>query len=80
MSEYNGYVFDTDFFKHRNHIFYLMGEDPEKPCTVYCLCSYSTKTKRLIIKGANEHIPPTSVLQRFIEMAEIKSKEFEVKK
>ena len=80
MKQYASYQIDNDmWYKKRNHIYHLLGVYNDGHCACI-IATYSLKTKWLIIKGANEHIPPTSVLQRFIEMAEIKSKEFEVKK
>lgn len=37
--------------------------------------SYSLKTKRLIIKGANEHIPESGVLEQFVRYVEEKRQE-----
>ena len=67
---YTEYEIEKDIFKHRKHIFYLFARDKTSSNITYCLCTYSVKTKRLIIKCANKHIPPTNVLQQFIEMAE----------
>lgn len=41
----------------------------------HCACiiaTYSLKTKRLLIKGANKHIPESSILKQFVEYAESK--------
>ena len=71
MKQYAGYQIDNDmWYKKRKHIYYLMG--------IYngnCACviaTYSLKTKRLLIKYANEHIPESKILKQFIEYAESK--------
>ena len=71
MTQYESYQIDNDmWYKKRKHIYYLMG--------IYngnCACviaTYSLKTKRLLIKCANEHIPESNILKQFIEYAENK--------
>ena len=69
--KYDRYNFDIDFVKHRPHIFYLLGYVEKENCA-YVICSYSAKTKKLIIKDANNNIPPTHIIEQFIELAENK--------
>lgn len=71
MTQYESYQIDNDmWYKKRKHIYYLMG--------IYngnCACviaTYSLKTKRLLIKCANEHIPESNILKQFIEYTENK--------
>lgn len=69
--EYEEYIIEKDFFKHRKHIYYLgalvKGKNEE-----YIIASYSLKTKQLLIKNANLHIPPAKVLRKFVEVCEQK--------
>lgn len=67
---YVSYFIDKDFVKHRKHIWFLLGA-VENGCA-YVVASYSVKTKRLLIKCANEHIPTTKILQDFVSMCEKK--------
>ena len=71
--KYDSYSIDNDmWYKKRKHIYYLMGNI--KNCE-YIICSYSLKTKQLLIKCANEHIPATDILKQFVEYCESKIKE-----
>ena len=64
------YEFSRDFIKDRKHIFYLMGYDQQD--NVLCVvCSYSTKTKRLLIKCADENIPDERTLKEFVRICEL---------
>ena len=66
---FKGYAIENDmWYKKREHIYYLMGIDKGE-CIV---ATYSLKTKRLIIKCANELIPPTHILKEFVEYCENK--------
>lgn len=56
------------WYKKRKHIYYLMGIDKGE-CIV---ATYSLKTKRLLIKCANEHIPPSHILKEFVDYCEKK--------
>lgn len=75
MNEYIGYQIDNDmWYKKRKHIYHLLGDYKDEH-DGHCACiiaTYSVKTKRLLIKGANEHIPESKVLKQFIEYAESK--------
>ena len=58
-------------YKKREHIYHLLGFYNEG--RIACIiATYSLKTKRLLIKGANEHIPESRILKQFIEYAENK--------
>ena len=72
MKQYDSYSIDNDmWYKKRKHIYHLLGVYNEENCA--CIIStYSLKTKRLLIKCANEHIPESSVLKQFIDYAESK--------
>lgn len=57
---------NDDWCKKRKHIYYLMGIDNGYHITA----TYSLKTKKLLIKCANEHIPPNHILKEFVEYCE----------
>lgn len=70
MNEYIGYqIADDLWYKGRNHIYHLLGVYDEGHCCCI-IATYSLKTKRLLIKGANEHIPESKILKQLIEYAE----------
>ena len=79
MKQYESYQIDNDmWYKKRKHIYHLMGIYDGGHCACI-IATYSLKTKRLLIKGANEHIPESKVLKQFIEYAENKELEKEHK-
>lgn len=69
--EYEKYTIETDTFKRRKHIYYLgalvKGKNEE-----HIIASYSLKTKQLIIKNVDFHIPPSNVLKEFVKICEQK--------
>lgn len=69
--EYEKYIIEKDFIKQRKHIYYLgawvKGKNEE-----HIIASYSLKTKQLLIKNANSHIPSGEVLKEFVEICERK--------
>ena len=67
--KYTGYVINRDFFKQRKHIYYLEALVEDKNVG-YIIASYSLKTKQLLIKGANSHIPQSEVLNEFVKICE----------
>ena len=70
MNEYIGYqIVDDLWYKNRKHIYHLLGVYDEGHCSCI-IATYSLKTKRLLIKGANEHIPEAKILKQLIEYAE----------
>ena len=75
MKQYDSYQIDNDmWYKKRKHIYHLLGDYNDEH-DGHCACiiaTYSLKTKRLLIKGANEHIPESKILKQFIEYAESK--------
>ena len=78
MKQYDSYSIDNDmWYKKRKHIYHLLGNYNEGHCA-YVIATYSLKTKRLLIKCANKHIPESSVLKQFVDYAE--SKELQEKK
>ena len=78
MTRYESYNIDNDmWYKKRKHIYHLMGVYDGGRCACI-IATYSLKTKRLLIKGANKHIPESSILKQFIEYAE--SKELQEKR
>lgn len=64
------YFIEIDCFQRRKHIYLLLIE--KEPGIQNCIASYSLKTKRLIIKCANEHIPEKYILQDFVKHCEEK--------
>lgn len=67
---FHEYGIDNDMWlKKREHIYYLMGIDKN---IQYIVGSYSLKTKRLIIKHADDHIPAYHILKEFVEYCENK--------
>ena len=78
MKQYDSYSIDNDmWYKKRKHIYHLLGNYNEGNYACI-IATYSLKTKRLLIKCANEHIPESSVLKQFVDYAE--SKELQEKK
>ena len=72
MKQYDSYSIDNDmWYKKRKHIYHLLGnyDEGNYACVI---ATYSLKTKRLLIKCANEHIPESGVLKQFIDYAESK--------
>ena len=69
--EYEQYIVEPDIFKRRKHIYYLgalvKGKNEE-----HIIASYSLKTKQLLIKNANSHIPQSEALKEFVEICERK--------
>lgn len=69
--EYEQYITEPDIFKQRKHLYYLgalvKGKNEE-----HIIASYSLKTKQLLIKNANSHIPQSEVLKEFVEICERK--------
>lgn len=72
MKNFESYSVDKDLWKNRPYLYYLFGRVGN---CLYVIASYSLKTKRLIIKGANEHIPESRVLEQFVRYAEEKGQE-----
>lgn len=74
MVEYEKYTIERDVFKRRKHLYYLgalvKGKNEE-----HIIASYSLKTKQLIIKNVDSHIPPTEVLREFIKVCERKGEQ-----
>lgn len=77
MKKYDKYIIENDWIlKRGSHLFYLCGYVENEHC-VYVIASYSTKTDKLLIKCASEHIPPTNVLQYFVKHAIEVHKDYE---
>lgn len=75
MNAYESYQIDNDmWYKKRKHIYYLMGIYNDGHCACI-IATYSLKTKRLLIKCANKHIPESNILKQFIEYVENKNTE-----
>ena len=72
MTNFESYSVDKDLWKNRPHLYYLLGVIGN---CAYVIASYSLKTKRLIIKRANEHIPEGSVLEQFVRYVEERGQE-----
>ena len=74
MVEYEQYNIEPDIFKRRKHLYYLgalvKGKNEE-----HFIASYSLKTKQLIIKNVDSHIPPTEVLREFVKVCERKGEQ-----
>ena len=69
---YESYQIDNDmWYKKRTHIYHLLGIYDDGHCACI-IATYSLKTKRLLIKCANEYIPESEILKQFIEYAESK--------
>lgn len=72
MKIYDSYSIDNDmWYKKRKHIYHLLGNYENGHCTCV-VATYSLKTKRLLIKCANENIPESTILEQFVEYAESK--------
>ena len=69
--KYEKYVIEPDIFKQRKHIYYLGALVKDKN-EEHIIASYSLKTKQLLIKNANLHIPQSKVLKEFVEICERK--------
>ena len=72
MTNFESYSVDKDLWKNRPYLYYLFGRVGN---CLYVIASYSLKTKRLIIKGANEHIPESGVLEQFVRYVEERGQE-----
>ena len=69
--KYEKYVIEPDIFKQRKHIYYLGALVKDKN-EEHIIASYSLKTKQLIIKNIDSHIPRTEVLREFVKVCERK--------
>lgn len=69
--KYERYVVEPDIFKQRKHIYYLGALVKDKN-EEHIIASYSLKTKQLLIKNANLHIPQSEALKEFVEICEQK--------
>ena len=70
MKQYESYQIDNDmWYKKRKHIYHLLGVYDDGRCTCI-IATYSLKTKRLLIKCANEYIPDSELLKYFVKRAE----------
>ena len=82
MRNYNSFNYSRDFkVPQRPHLYYLLGRI-EATNSEYILASYSTKTKRLIIKDAASFdfkAPYGVMLNDFIEKVEKYDKEHPAK-
>ena len=67
--KYTRYIINRDFLKKRKHIYYLEAMDEDKNAA-YIIASYSLKTKQLLIKDANSHIPQSEILNEFVKICE----------
>ena len=73
MEKYESYQIDNDmWYKKRTHIYHLLGIYNDGHCACI-IATYSLKTKRLLIKCANEYIPEIEILKHFVEFAETNS-------
>ena len=70
IENFNEQIADFMWYK-KKHIYHLLCVYNEGR-TACIIATYSLKTKRLLINGANEHIPESSILKQFIEYAESK--------
>lgn len=72
MKIYDSYSIDNDmWYKKRKHIYHLLGNYNNGHCACV-VATYSLKTKRLLIKCANENIHKSTILEQFVEYAESK--------
>lgn len=69
---YKEFGVEKDTFKHREHIYYLVGYEKGTNCA-YVVASYSLKTKHLIIKDT-DIVGYKNVLVGFINIMEQKEK------
>ena len=67
--KYIQYIINRDFFKKRKHLYFL-GAMAEDKNVEYIIASYSLKTKQLLIKNANSHIPQNEILNEFVKICE----------
>lgn len=67
--EHTRYIINRDFLKRRKHIYYLEALVEDKN-VAHIIASYSLKTKQLLIKDANSHIPQSEVLIEFVKICE----------
>ena len=77
MRRYNEFKYEKDFIRNSPHLYYLLGRINDTN-TEYVLASYSTKTKRLIIKDAvsfDFSHPYGDILNDFINKVEKYEKE-----
>lgn len=68
--KYEKYTIEPDIFKRKKHLYYLGALVKDKN-EEHIIASYSLKTKRLLIKNANLHIPQSKVLEEFVEICEL---------
>ena len=69
--KYVNYSIDNDmWYKKRKHIYYLLGNDGKTGGCI--IASYSLKSKQLLLKCANEHIPESYILKQFVDYCESK--------
>ena len=69
--EYEKYVIEPDIFKRKKHLYYLGALVKDKN-EEHIIASYSLKTKQLLIKNVNSHIPRSEALKEFVEICERK--------
>ena len=74
--KYKEYTVVKDIFKHREHIYYLVGFYEKDTNCGYIVASYSLKTKHLIIKDT-DIIGYNNVLVDFINI--MKEKDYNIK-
>ena len=67
--KYTRYIINRDFFKQRKHIYYLEAMVEDKN-VAHIIASYSLKTKQLLIKNANSHMPHSEILNEFVKICE----------
>ena len=68
--KYSSYSIDNDMWhKKRKHIYYLLGNINYVGTII---ATYSLKTKRLLLRLANEHIPEKQILVQFVKYCEDK--------
>ena len=73
MTQYESYQIDNDmWYKKRKHIYHLLGDYNDGQHCACIIATYSLKTKRLLIKCANEYIPDSELLKYFVKRAESK--------
>lgn len=68
---YEKYIIEPDIFKQKSHLYYL-GALVENKNEEHIIASYSLKSKQLLIKNANQHLPPAHILQEFVDICEQK--------
>ena len=71
--KYKEFTVEKGIFKHREHIYYLVGYEKEGTNCGYVVASYSLKTKHLIIKDT-DIIGYNNILVDFINIMKEKEK------